>query len=119
MQAPDTSSLLTASSQQGTAEKNYEDLAGAEALRLCEPQTKSRSQKKRESLLLQQQGQALSALSAAMLEKLPLSPELGEALRVWRRLKSREAKRRHMQYIGRLMREMDNPEELLSALQNM
>ena len=80
---------------------------------------KSRSQKKRESTALQQQGEELASLSPAIWKKLPLSPELAEALPLWRTLKSREAKRRHMQYIGRLMREMDTLEELLDALESI
>lgn len=76
----------------------------------------SRSQKKRDSTALQQRGEELAALSPGLRSKLPLSPELAEALNVWRDLKSREAKRRHMQYIGRLMREQDDPEILLKAL---
>ena len=81
-----------------------------------EPWGKSRSQKKRESTALQHRGQELASLSPAVLSKLPLSPELAEALALWRGLKTHEAKRRHMQYIGRLMREQDDPEALLSAL---
>ena len=80
---------------------------------------KSRSQKKRESSALQERGQELAALSPAVLGKLPLAPELAEALAAWRGLKSHEAKRRHMQYIGRLMREVENAGELLSALDDV
>lgn len=84
--------------------------------RPAEAREKSRSQKKRESSALQQYGQALSGLSPAILQKLPLPPELAEALSLWPRLKSREAKRRHMQYIGRLMRDLDDPSALEAAL---
>ena len=80
---------------------------------------KSRSQKKRESSALQERGQELASLSPAVLGKLPLAPELAEALAAWRGLKSHEAKRRHMQYIGRLMREVENADELLSALDEL
>jgi ribosome-associated protein len=75
---------------------------------------KSRSQKKRESTALQEQGRFLAALSPAVWETLPLSRELAAALREWRGMRTREAKRRHMQYIGRLMRELD--EDAQSAL---
>lgn len=80
---------------------------------------KSRSQKKRESTALQQRGEDLAALSPAVLAKLPLGPDLATALSQWRELKTHEARRRHMQYIGRLMREMDEPEALLSALDDL
>ena len=48
-----------------------------------------------------------------------LTPDLAEALVLWRGLKNHEARRRHLQYIGRLMREADNLEELLSALESL
>ena len=80
---------------------------------------KSRSQKKRESTALQHRGEELAALSPALQAQLPLTPDLAEALALWRGLKSHEAKRRHLQYIGRLMREADNPDDLLSALENL
>ena len=80
---------------------------------------KSRSQKKRESTAMQERGKELADLSPATQRNLPLSPELAEALVEWRSLKSHEARRRHMQYIGRLMREMDNPESLTAALDDL
>ncbi len=86
---------------------------------LGEPGHKSRSQKKRESTALQVRGEELAALSSAVQSKLPLTPDLVEALALWRGLKSHEAKRRHMQYIGRLIRELDDPEALLSAMENL
>lgn len=78
---------------------------------------KSRSQKKRESTALQKRGEELAALSPVIQAKLPLTPELEEALCLWRGLKTWEARRRHMQYIGRLLREMDEAEALLDALE--
>ena len=81
-----------------------------------EEEYKSRSQKKRDSSAMQKKGEELAALSPALQGKLPLSPELEEALAHWRGLKTWEAKRRHMQYIGRLMRELDEPEAFLEAL---
>ena len=80
---------------------------------------KSRSQKKRESTALQDRGEELAALSPALQARLPLTPDLAEALTLWRGMKSHEARRRHLQYIGRLMREMDNQEELLAALDGL
>lgn len=79
---------------------------------------KSRSQKKRESTALQKRGEELAALSPAVWKGLPLTEDLREALRESRAMKSREGLRRHMQYIGRLMRELDQGEleALLDAL---
>jgi len=84
-----------------------------------ELEPKSRSQKKRESTALQKQGEYLAGLSPAVQKGLPMSPDLLEALAVWRTLKTWEAKRRHMQYIGRLMRELDEPDALLEALEDL
>lgn len=79
---------------------------------------KSRSQKKRESTALQKRGEELAALSPAVWKELPLTDAMGEALRHIRAIASREGLRRHMQYIGRLMRELDQGERdaLLDAL---
>lgn len=67
----------------------------------------SRSRKKRESTALQKRGEELAALSPAVWKDLPLTEDLLEALREARDTKSHEARRRQMQYIGRLMRELD------------
>lgn len=68
---------------------------------------KSRSQKKRESTAVQKLGEALAALGEGDLKKLDVPPDLAEALRDWRNFPGHEAKRRQMQYIGRLMRDTD------------
>ena len=77
---------------------------------------KSRSQKKRESTAMQRLGEDLAELSPATLATFALPPDLAEALALWRTLKTHEAKRRHMQYIGKLMRELDEPEVLLEHM---
>jgi ribosome-associated protein len=77
---------------------------------------KSRSQKKRESTALQSYGEALACLSPMIWDRLPISNDLRRALDQWRGMKSWGAKRRHMQFIGRLMRELDEPDDLFSAL---
>ncbi|MDL2279954.1 DUF615 domain-containing protein [Desulfovibrio sp. OttesenSCG-928-G11] len=79
---------------------------------------KSRSQKKRESTALQRRGEEIAALPPAARAALPLPPELAEALRRYDAMGSRESKRRQRQYIGRLMRELDEEEcrALLEAL---
>jgi ribosome-associated protein len=65
---------------------------------------KSRSQKKRESAALQQAGERLARLSPAEWADLDLPEELSAALCELRGMRTREARRRQMQYIGRLMR---------------
>jgi ribosome-associated protein len=68
---------------------------------------KSRSQKKRESTALQRQSETLSGLSAAQLDEFTLPAELKTAIAHLRTLAKHEARRRQMQYLGRLMRELD------------
>lgn len=81
----------------------WNDAPGAEQ----EEERVSRSQRKRESSALQEVGEKLAALSPARQEGLPLPPDLRDALVEFRRISNREARRRHLQYIGRLMREAE------------
>ncbi|GAA6153507.1 ribosome biogenesis factor YjgA [Pseudoteredinibacter isoporae] len=67
----------------------------------------SRSQIKRETHELQEMGEFLVDMSKNQLANIPLTPELSEAIVLARRLKSREARRRQIQYIGKLMRNTD------------
>ena len=67
----------------------------------------SKSQRKRESQSLQDVGEALVALSAERLESLDLPQNLLDAVMDARRISKFGALRRQMQYIGRLMREID------------
>lgn len=56
---------------------------------------------------LQALGAELVALPEAQLERFELDAALREAVQEARRIKSHEAKRRQLQYIGRLMRDVD------------
>lgn len=56
---------------------------------------------------LQALGVALARLSEPQIETIQIPEELRQALLEAKRLKSHEARRRQMQYIGRLMREVD------------
>lgn len=76
----------------------------------------SRSQKKRESTALQNMGEELAALSPSVLEKMPLTPNIREAILEWQHLSSHESRRRQMQYIGRLMREEGDAPAVREAL---
>lgn len=67
----------------------------------------SKSQLKREMTALQQLGERLVRLPAAKLVQLPLSERLHEAIREAQRITAREAKRRQLQYVGKLMRDAD------------
>lgn len=79
---------------------------------------KSRSQKKRESTADQRLGERLASLAPSQLAELGLAPDLEQAFADLRRIKSHEARRRQMQYVGRLMREEDT-ERIASLLEEM
>ena len=83
-----------------------------------QPEFVSKTQRKREMHALQALGAALVALPPAQLESLPLPEELADAVREAHRIASHEAKRRHMQYIGRIMREVD-AEPIRAALEDL
>ncbi len=79
----------------------------------------SKTKRKQEMHALQALGAALVALPESQLAGLALETRLHEAVVAAKRIKSHEAKRRQMQYIGRLMRGVD-PEpirERLAALE--
>jgi ribosome-associated protein len=75
----------------------------------------SKTKRKQEMHALQALGAALVALPEAQLSGLSLESRLHEAVVAAKRIKSHEAKRRQMQYIGRLMREVD-PEPIRERL---
>ncbi len=78
----------------------------------------SRSQKKRNSTALQKMGEELVALPLGSLKKIPLNEDLHTALKLMARITDHEGRRRHMQYIGKLMRECPTEpiREALNAL---
>jgi ribosome-associated protein len=78
----------------------------------------SKTQRKKEMHALQQLGAALVELPPAQLDSLPLSEELAAAVREAHRIASHEARRRHLQYIGRIMREVD-PGPIRAALEDL
>jgi len=78
----------------------------------------SKSQRKREMQWLQGLGERLAALAPEALPPLPLSDRLRAALDELRRIRSREARRRQLQYIGRVMRSEDG-EAIAAALERL
>lgn len=58
-------------------------------------------------LALQQIGESLLPLPDDRLQRLPITPELIDAVRVAREIRAHEGRRRQLQFIGRLMREID------------
>ncbi len=75
----------------------------------------SKSSRKRQMQALQDLGAELVALSAERLKKVPMPESLLEAVRDAQRFTQHEARRRQMQYIGRLMRNVD-PEPIRAQL---
>lgn len=67
----------------------------------------SKSQLKREMQALQDIGKQLVELPESQLQKFELPEKLINAIQEARRLKKNEAKRRQMQFIGKLMRTVD------------
>ncbi|MCY1260263.1 hypothetical protein D9M68_156260 [compost metagenome] len=68
---------------------------------------KSKSQIKRELHALQDLGQRLTTLKPDVLDRLPLTDMLRKALADAPKHKANVAKKRHVQYIGKLMRDQD------------
>ncbi|TDO99880.1 ribosome biogenesis factor YjgA [Marinomonas balearica] len=71
---------------------------------------KSKTQVKREMEALQELGKKLVALSKSQRIKVPMTETLRDALDEADRIKQREAQRRHLQYIGKVMRSEDHEE---------
>ncbi len=81
--------------------KKYQYEAGIDQ----EDNYKSRSQKKRESTAHQDRGEELAKKSIAQLQRENVDEEVIEAIKVYNSIKHKEAKRRQMQFIGKLLRE--------------
>ena len=67
----------------------------------------SKSQLKREMTALQDLGAELAALSKERLARIPMPERLRDALLDAQRFTKHEARRRQMQFIGKLMRDID------------
>jgi ribosome-associated protein len=67
----------------------------------------SKTVRKREAEYLQNMGRRLSELSAEQLDGLDLPKNLLDALTDYQRFPSRGAKRRQLQFIGKIMRDID------------
>jgi ribosome-associated protein len=75
----------------------------------------SKTRRKQEMTALQQLGEELLRLSPAQLARIDLPDALRDALREAQRITAHEGRRRQMQYIGRLMRQVD-PEPIRRGL---
>ena len=68
----------------------------------------SKTDLKRESTELQKLGEALLLLRADLMERLALPEKLSDAVAEARKITNFEGKRRQMQFIGKLMRKLDD-----------
>ena len=91
-----------------------DDNGGRRVVRLRDADDTTRSDQKKESDALQALGEALLELHAKTLQRLNLPEKLTDALAEYKRLTSFEARRRQMQFIGKLMR--DQPLDEILAL---
>jgi ribosome-associated protein len=90
---------------------NYDDINPDDYIR-------SKSQVKRDMHALQALGESLIDMNEKQLAAIPLSDEMLDAIYIARKLPPKEARRRQIQYIGRLMRE-GNHEEIQAAVDKM
>jgi ribosome-associated protein len=80
------------------------------------PRPPSKSQRKREATALQELGERLVNLTATQLNRIPLSEELLAAVRLAQSISQRGGHKRQLQYIGKLMRRLDDAEiEVIGA----
>lgn len=78
---------------------------------------KSKSRLKREMHALQDLGKRMLDLSNDQLTGLPMSETLKAAIVESRRIRQHEARRRHLQYVGKVIRNEDDPEALRRAVE--
>jgi len=71
------------------------------------PLPPSKTQRKKDMHALQALGEALVALKASQLARIELPERLADAVAQARRISGFEARRRQMQYIGKIMRDVD------------
>lgn len=81
------------------------------------PDDESKSQRKKDMLALQKMGESLIQLTEEQLATIDLPDNLLTAIQHMKSLTSNEAKRRQLQYIGKIMRQID-PESIKQALKN-
>ena len=70
----------------------------------------SKSRRKREATALQDLGEQLVELTSAQLKRIPLPEELLAAIKATQAMSQRGARKRQLQFIGKLMRQLDEQE---------
>jgi len=74
------------------------------------PRPPSKSQRKREATALQDLGEQLIKLTATQLNRIPRPEALLGAVRLAQSISQRGGRKRQLQYIGKLMRQLDDVE---------
>jgi ribosome-associated protein len=80
--------------------------------------TPSRSQKKREMTALQKAAEKIVKLGPELIKKSGLPEKFVDAVLETQKIKKHEARRRQIQYLGKLMREIDS-EPILRFIENV
>ena len=78
----------------------------------------TKSELKRQALELQNLGRKLAGLKAQQLASVPLPGNMRDAIADYQRFPSHEAKRRQLQFIGKLMRQIDT-EPIIAVLHEL
>jgi ribosome-associated protein len=76
----------------------------------------SKSQRKRDATALQNLGERLVKLTPAQLKRIPLPDDVLAAVRMAQTISQRGGRKRQLQYIGKLMRQIDDPDAIRAAL---
>ena len=76
----------------------------------------SKTQRKRDATALQNLGEQLVKLTPTQLNRIPLPDEVLAAVRMARTISQRGGRKRQLQYIGKLMRQIDDPDAIRAAL---
>ncbi len=79
----------------------------------------SKSQRKRDATSLQNLGEQLVKLTPAQLNRIPLPDDVLAAVRLARTISQRGGRKRQLQYIGKLMRQIEDPEAIRAALRGV
>ena len=79
----------------------------------------SKTQIKKEAADITDFGKKLSIQPQKILDKLPLNGELIDAIKLAKNLKQGSAAKRHFKFLGKLLRETENLEEIQSTLEQL
>lgn len=88
----------------------YDDPLDDETDGVAAPLPPSKSQRKREATALQALGEQLVKLTAVQLNRITLPDDLLAAVRQAQGISQRGGRKRQLQYIGKLMRQLDQAE---------